>query len=263
MPEKGYSQTDSAQVREQASHVASDLERHTSEIDDWVKSEDAIMVPCRLYSTAALTLALVIILGTISVPFLVQERMKGVDPFQWVTFAWLVAGAILVGAKSRYDETWPWHDFVRGQIFCQGVKQLSKVSAVDAQTILLYLLHNEMKNPLAFRGPYKKIFSKQAASAGFSIDEPVDYSTIVAAGFLVWKVAIKDTEYLLFDDIRDDSVHDAETRLVCELPPARQKSKSLRGRFRDLDILKLQREKKDKFRNLPILGQYARDDRFG
>lgn len=248
-------------VKDQASKVASDLQRCHLQIKHWVIFEDSIMVHCRMYSISALTIAFVIIFGTISVPFLVKERIKGVDPFQWVTFAWLVAGAFLIGAKSRYNESWPWHDFIRGQILCQGVKQLAKVSGIDSQTILLYLLHNETKNPVAFRGPYKTIFSKCTSSSGFSIDEPINHSTIVAAGFMVLKVVIDEMSYLLFQDVRDDPLDEPKKQLVCEIAQKPHKIRSFR-RHRDVEILKLERidvEGKQRF----VLGQYAREGRFG
>jgi hypothetical protein len=209
---------DGASVRESASKISSELDQSLSEIERWVISEDCIMVHCRTYSSIVLLVAISIVLGTISVPFLVQERMKGVDPFQWITFSWLLAGAVLVAAKSRFDESWPLHDFVRGQIMCRGVKQLAKVSGLDEQLILLYLIRNQYKAPLVFRGPYKSIFSKYSSDLGFSIDVPINHSTIVAAEYLVLRVVSQSTEYLLFRDIRDDSSPFVEkAQLVSEI----------------------------------------------
>ncbi|KAF2098987.1 hypothetical protein NA57DRAFT_56618 [Rhizodiscina lignyota] len=250
-------------VKNQASSVASDLERCIPEINRWVISEDSIMVHCRMYSISALIIAFLVIFGSLLVPFLVQERMKGVDPFQWVTFAWLLAGAFLVGAKSRYHESWPWHDFVRGQILCQGVKQLANVSGINPQTILLYLLHNEMKNPIAFRGPYKTIFSKCSSSSGLSIDEPINHSTLVAAGFMVLKVANEETEYLLFRDIRDDRFADPEEHLICDIAQKPHKIRSSRMWHQDVNILKLMRKKVAGTEDILVLGQYARESSFG
>ena len=239
-----------------------------SEIKHWVVFENSIMVHCRMYSISALATAFVIIFGTISVPFLIQERMKGVDPFQWVTFAWLVAGAFLVGAKSRFSETWPWHDFVRGQILCKSLKQLAKVSGIDSQTILLYLLHNEMTNPVVFQGPYKTIFRENLSISGFSIDEAIKHSTIVAAGFMVLKVIVFDTnytKYLLFEDIRDEPSNESKKtgkQLVYEIAQEPHSTRPSRMRHRGIDeILKL--KKMEISRDHLVLGQYAEESRFG
>jgi len=220
------------------------------------------MVYCRVYSSIILIIAASIVFGTISVPFLVQERMKGVDPFQWVTFAWLSAGAILVAAKSRYDESWPWHDFVRGQIMCRGVKQLAKVSGLNAQTILLCLIRNQLKAPLVFRGPYKSIFKIHSSDSGFSIDVPINYSTIVAAEFMVLRVVSQGAEYLYFKDIREDfGPATGQPKLVSEITHQQPKMRSSRMRHWDSQVLKL--EIKKDFRYDQVLGQYARENRFG
>jgi hypothetical protein len=246
-------------IKEQASRVAAALVECTPEINSWVKSEDSVMVHCRTYSSVALAIALLIVFGSISIPFLIQERMKGVDPFQWVTFAWLFAGAFLVGAKSRFDENWPWHDFLKGQILCQGVKQLEKVSGVDSQTILLYFLKNESKYPFSFRGPYKSIFYNCSSTFGFNIDVRIKHSTMLAAGFMLLKVTKEgkeDREYLLFEDIRDSSFKGEEERLVCELPRKIHKTKTSWGGYRSGGKLKFQ---KQKFSYKRALGQYAKE----
>src|ERR1700760_3776836 len=103
-------------LRRKALDLFNEYKRGKSEQDSWTISEDTIRVKTTKYSTVVLTIAIVIILGSLCVPFLVGEKIKGVDPFQFVTFAWLLSGAFLVGAKSRYVEEWPWHDFLRGQI---------------------------------------------------------------------------------------------------------------------------------------------------
>ncbi|KAF1807839.1 hypothetical protein P152DRAFT_384734, partial [Eremomyces bilateralis CBS 781.70] len=123
-----------------------------SEQESWAICENSVRIKTTKYSTVVLAVAIVIILGSLCVPFLVGEKIEGVDPFQFVTFGWLLAGAFLIGAKSRYVEEWPWHDFLRGQIICRSVSELAHASRLKEQTILLYLLQNEFKKPLMFRG---------------------------------------------------------------------------------------------------------------
>jgi hypothetical protein len=145
------------------------------------------------------------------VPFVVGERIPGVDPFQFVTFGWLIAGAFVVGAKSRYVENWPWHDFLRGQILCRSVSELAVASRVKKQAVLLYLLRAEFRNPLVFRGPYHGIFRRRAKSGteGLSIDIPVGHATILASGFNVLGIrSIKENKrkiYIMLQDTREDA----------------------------------------------------------
>lgn len=182
-----------------------------AEIQDWDVTEDSVLVRTKKYSGVVLTVAMAIIGGSLSVPFLVGERIPGVDPFQFVTFGWLLAGAFLVGAKSRYVESWPWHDFLRGQIVCKTVSELAVASRVKKQAVLLYLLHKEFQNPLLFRGPYHGVFRRRAGSGwtdGFSIDVPVAHATVLAAGFIVLEVrGLRERErqvHTVLHDTRED-----------------------------------------------------------
>ena len=180
-----------------------------SEIKDWTVTEEWVRVRTTRYSGIVLTIAIGIIGGSLSVPFLVADRIEGVDPFQFVTFSWLLAGAFLVGAKSRYVTDWPWHDFLRGQIVCRTVSELAVASRVKKQAVLLDLLHNEFRNRMLFRGPYHGAFRRRAKSGtyGFSIDVPVEYATLLAAGFIVLKIrTIEEDTYhvhFLLHDTRD------------------------------------------------------------
>jgi hypothetical protein len=181
------------------------------EIKSWAVTKDSVRVSTTKYSSIVLTIALVTIGGCISVPFLVRDSIPGVDPFQFVTFGWLLAGAFLVGAKSRYVENWPWHDFLRGQIVCRSVSELAVASRVKKQAVLLYLLHYEFRNPLEFAGPYHGIFRRQSKSEteGFSIDVPTAHATVLAAGFIVIEVYATEGEkrrvHTLLRDTREDA----------------------------------------------------------
>ncbi len=113
-----------------------------------------------------------------------------------------------MSAKSRYVNEWPWHDSLRGQVVCRSVRDVKDVTGMNAQMILMYdstiyLLHNEWKTPLITRGPHNGIFQRAATEEdGFSIDEPVHLSTMLASGFVVLKVPNEKGEHLIFIDVR-------------------------------------------------------------
>ena len=184
--------TDSPEIRlkRNALNTFREYKNRKAEIKSWTVTEDSVRVRTTKYSSIVLTVAILILGGSLAVPFLVGQRIPGVDPFQFVTFGWLLAGAFLVGAKSRYVENWPWHDFLRGQMVCRSVSELAVASRVKKQAVLLYLLHQEFRNPLVFRGPYHGVFRQRAkfGSHGFNIDVPVGHATVLAAGFIVLEV---------------------------------------------------------------------------
>jgi hypothetical protein len=214
--DRDTSDADSAEnlLKKNALTTLMEYKSRTAEIKTWTVTEDSVLVRTSKYSSLILTIAVAIIGGSLSVPFVVGERIPGVDPFQFVTFGWLIAGAFVVGAKSRYVENWPWHDFLRGQILCRNVSELAVASRVKRQAVLLYLLHHEFRNPLVFRGPYHGIFRRRATSGseGFSIDIPVGHATVLAAGFIVLEVRrMKENEkkkHTILLDTREDSKYD-------------------------------------------------------
>jgi hypothetical protein len=213
----GVSDLDSSEIllKKNALTTLTEYKSRTAEIKSWTVTEDAVLVRTSKYSSLVLIIATAIIGGSLSVPFVVGERIPGVDPFQFVTFGWLIAGAFVVGAKSRYVENWPWHDFLRGQILCRSVSELAVASRVKRQAVLLYLLHHEFRNPLVFRGPYHGIFRRRGTSGkeGFSIDIPVGHATVLAAGFIVLEVRrTRENEkkkHTILLDTREDAEHGA------------------------------------------------------
>ncbi|KAI4210970.1 MAG: hypothetical protein LQ351_006197 [Letrouitia transgressa] len=202
---------------------------------DWTVTEDSIRVRTIKYSTSVLAIAIAIIAGCLSIPFLVRNRIRGVDPFQFVTFSWLLAGAFLVGAKSRYVENWPWHDFLRRQVVCTSVSELAEASRLTKQAVLLYLLRHEFQKNLAFRGPYHSVFRRRSESKteGFSINVAVDHATVLAAGFIVLEVLeTEDTETkvktVLYDTRKGSSDGIEDKVFVSEWvePPLNDKSEA-------------------------------------
>jgi hypothetical protein len=198
-------------LKRNAIRVLKEYKSRKAEIKSWAITDDSVRVRTTKYSSSVLTIAITIIAFCLSIPFWVGDKITAVDPFQFVTFGWLLAGAFLVGAKSRYVENWPWHDFLRGQIVCRSVSELAVASRVKKQGVLLYLLHHEYRNPLVFRGPYHGVFSRQVASGkeGFSIDVPTEHATVLAAGFIVLEVFETDKENRKVNTILQDTREDA------------------------------------------------------
>ena len=184
-------------LKRKAQETFEEYKNQKLEILHWTVTEDSVRVHTIKYSSIILIIAVAIIGGSLSIPFLVGKRITGVDPFQFVPFSWLLAGAFLVGAKSRYVENWPWHDFLRGQVVCRSVSELAEASSVTKQAVLPYLIHHEFQNRLIFRGPYHGVFRQRSESGivGFSIDVAVDHATVIAAGFIVLELRrTEDTE---------------------------------------------------------------------
>jgi hypothetical protein len=181
-------------LKKNAIKVLRDYQSKKGEFKTWTVTEDAVRTRTAKYSIIVLTVAIGIIGGNLTVPFLVKKGIPGVDPFQFVTFGWLLAGAFLVLAKSRYVENWPWHDFLRGQMVCRSVSELAVASRVKEQAVLLYLLHHEFRNPLVYCGPYPGVFRRRAekGARGFDINVPTGHATVLAAGFIVHQFRAKD-----------------------------------------------------------------------
>ncbi|KAI4644515.1 hypothetical protein J4E93_006420 [Alternaria ventricosa] len=175
-------------------------------MNEWIISELTVTLKCHRYVYTILCFCAVLICGATAVPFSVQNRLKGVDPFNITTFAWLLAGFILVIAKSRYVCEWPWHDFLRGRVVCKSIKEMADVTGIDDQMILTSLLHNERDTTLITKGPYNGMFDRRAESGneGFSIDIPVHLSTMLASGFIVLKVLSVKGERLICLDEEDN-----------------------------------------------------------
>ncbi|KXJ92544.1 hypothetical protein Micbo1qcDRAFT_160284 [Microdochium bolleyi] len=176
------------QLKREVLQVVKAYELRKDEILSWTVTQDSVRVSTTRYSSVALAIAFGVIAGSLPLPFVVEDRLPGVDPFQLVMFSWLLVGAFLVGAKSRYVENWPWHDFLRMQVVCRSVSELAEAARVDKQAVLLHLLHHEHQHPLVFSGPYPGVFQRREASSGFNVDVPTRHATILAAGFIVTEV---------------------------------------------------------------------------
>ncbi|KAI9780750.1 MAG: hypothetical protein M1839_006537 [Geoglossum umbratile] len=178
--------------------------KHKREMDTWVVFEDSITVRCRRYVVTVICIAALIVCGGMAIPFIVRNKIRGVDPFQITTFSWIATGFLVALAKSRYVSEWPWHRFIRGEVVCRGVNDISDVTGIDPQTILMNLLHEEENGILITRGPYNGMFGRKTTEtgSGFSIDSPVHLSTMLASGFVVLKVINELGEHLICEDVR-------------------------------------------------------------
>ena len=191
-----------------------DYDSAMDQMKAWKITPTYIKVDCRKYVISACAVAIFLVLGGLAIPFSVQSRIRGVDPFQITLFTWIASGFILVLAKSRYVSNWPWHDFLKGKVVCRSLSDLTDVSGLDTQIILQYVLHKEWKTLLVTSGPYSGLFKRRCdprtydkrnvvpQTEGFSIDRPVALSTMYAAGFVMLKVASMDGEDLICLDGR-------------------------------------------------------------
>jgi hypothetical protein len=185
----------------------------------WNIRTTEIVVLCRTYVRWVQALAALLVLGGLAIPFSVGERITGVDPFQIATYTWLLAGFTLIAAKSLFVDNWPWNDFLHGHVKCQSVSDLSEVSGIDPQIILLFLLRNEWNNLLVTDGPYNGMFRRTLERRGkktrqndagttvimrqgFSIDEPLHVYTMLASGIVPLKVRDGHGEHLICIDGR-------------------------------------------------------------
>lgn len=277
----------SAETETKSQEILTECAYHKREMDKWVISEGSITIRCRGYVAFVITLALIIVCGCMAVPFAVQQKILGVDPFQITTFGWLLAGFMIVLAKSRYVSEWPWHHFLRGQVICRSIKDVHEVTRIDPQMILMNLLHGERDNILRTRGPFNGMFGRKADGPdGFSIDEPVKLSTMLASGFIVLKVINEKGEHLICEDVRKGSAGTSISRdefekfLACmdvgrdaigdssddeeEKEGERKNEKGavvkVRRKEESEKVLKL---KVEEFRWSKVLGLYIRDSKFG
>ncbi|CAM1508687.1 Fc.00g055350.m01.CDS01 [Cosmosporella sp. VM-42] len=154
----------------------------------WTIDERAIIIQCRLYVYFWGLVCLILVLGGLAIGISVQNRIDGVDPFNFATFCWALAAFILLVVRSVRVENWPWRDFLRGRCVCRSVSELCSVTRLDAQNVLAYLLHNENSTILQTRGPFNKPFYRQE-NDGFSIDVRPELHTLLFSGIVLLKVS--------------------------------------------------------------------------
>ncbi|KAK2753629.1 hypothetical protein CKAH01_17549 [Colletotrichum kahawae] len=163
--------------------------------------EKVIMVKRRRFVATTMSGCGILVVGGVVAAFLIGERIAGVDPFNIATFAWVLAGFVILIAKSLFVREWPWRDFLRGRVPCRSVSELHTVTGVDEQDIMEYLLSKESYTILITKGPYNRIFSRRSDD-GFSIDVEMELRTLVSGGIVVVQVASHMGPALVCLDIR-------------------------------------------------------------
>ena len=247
----------------------------------WKITPTYIKVDCRKYVISACAIAVLLVLGGLAIPFSVQSRIRGVDPFQITLFTWITSGFVLVLAKSRYVSNWPWHDFLKGKVVCRSLSDLTDVSSLDTQIILQYLLHKEWKTLLVTSGPYNGLFTRKCdprthdqdnvvpQTEGFSIDRPVALSTMYAAGFVMLKVASMDGEDLICLDGRKGAGDYGSHGRKANWMACRNFNEDILESAGELGTAKKKREHKVlflrriEFRWERVLGLYTKESHFG
>jgi hypothetical protein len=240
----------------------------------------------KTYVRVVQVLALMLVLGGLSVPFSVGKRISGVDPFQIATYTWLLAGFFLVAAKSMYIDDWPWNDFLHGRVECHSVSELSEVSGIDPQLVILYLLRREWNTRLVTDGPYNSMFHRTLEGKkdpnsnerineeavvvyrkGFSIDVPSSVDTMLASGIIPIKVQDGSGDKLICLDGRKGFYGSAIPNVLGNWITCRNFNRYDLENIFDSDV----KEKNDqvhileigRFRWMKVLGVYVKDAKFG
>jgi hypothetical protein len=232
---------------------------------------------------------MMLVLGGLAVPFSVGDRITGVDPFQIATYTWLLAGFFLIVAKSQYVENWPWNDFLHGRVECHSITDLSEVSGIDPQQILLFLLRNEFYNVLNTDGPYNGMFMRRVQpdssesaegkspantqktdsapttyGAGFSIDVPLNIYTMLASGIVPLKVRDHTGEHLICIDGRKGKWDRAQGGRRARWMTCRNfNSEDLEDQSEDHSLKEVHRLERVRFMWTKVLGVYVKDSVFG
>lgn len=184
----GAESTDDGALQADLREANADVARVLTLIDSWIIDETSIIVPYRRYCWGALGLCGGLVVGGLAIGFSVEERIHGVDPFNISTFCWVLAGFIILVAKSIRVQEWPWRDFVLGRVVCKSVSEVVAVTWVDAQLLLSILLRLEPVMLLNKRGPFETIFTRRNPETGFAIDVPLGTAAVNEGGCFFVKV---------------------------------------------------------------------------
>ncbi|CAK7236698.1 hypothetical protein SBRCBS47491_009726 [Sporothrix bragantina] len=181
-------------------------ERLSKESSEWVVEERTVRVRCTTYVYTVLAICSLLVIGGLMIGVFLGRAeensiaLQNVDPFGITTYAWVLAGFIMLVAKSVRVNEWPWRDFLLQRVTCHSLSELQAVTGIDAQALLVHLLATESENVLVAAGPYNKVFARRgAAGEGFKVDIKPEIRTLLAAGLVFVKV----------------STHHQGTALVC------------------------------------------------
>ncbi|PTB62053.1 hypothetical protein BBK36DRAFT_1130314 [Trichoderma citrinoviride] len=179
----------------------------------WVYEEKGVMVQCKVYVFAIMFLCVILVMGGIAFGASVGQRISGVDPFNVTSYCWVLAAFILLIAKSVRVHNWSWNDFLHGRVLCKSVSELSSVTGIDDQTILVKLLQDEFFSFLETRGPYNAVFRRRSQDDGFSIDRPLTMWTMLFSGLIMVEVEVARGRGLVCLDLRRGTLLDTIKRL--------------------------------------------------
>ena len=183
-----------------------ELEAASKIMKTWVLEEKGVMVQCKAYVSTVMAACVLLTAGGIAVGITVGERIRGVDPFNITTYCWVLAGFLVIIAKSVRVHDWPWNDFLHGRVLCKSVSELSSVTGMHAQLIIAYLLECEQTSFLETRGPFHIAFHRKADD-GFSIDEPLSMWTLLLSGLIMTEVESPLGRSLICLDLRKGTDH--------------------------------------------------------
>jgi hypothetical protein len=218
------------QVQHRLDEVQERRARLAADGQDWDIEEMAVRVKCGKYVYLVLGIAGFLVAGGLAAAFTIGDRVEGVDPFNIASFSWLLAGFIILIAKSIRVTEWPWRDFLLGRVTCRSLSELRAVTSANEQDLILYLLTKEPESVLITRGPYNRLFTRkeeQAPAGGFSIDIKPEVRTLIAAGLIFVVVALRHGGTALVGlDLRRGSENRTsiahtgdEQATVCRYPP--------------------------------------------
>ncbi|KAK3899110.1 hypothetical protein C8A05DRAFT_18412 [Staphylotrichum tortipilum] len=183
-----------------------ELEAASNVMKTWVLEEKGVMVQCKFYVSSVMAACAVLIAGGIAVGITVGERITGVDPFNITTYCWVLAGFLVIVAKSVRVHEWPWNDFLHGRVLCKSVSELSSITGMHSQLIIAYLLECEDTSFLETRGPFHITFHRKADD-GFSIDVPLSMWTLLLSGLIMIEVESTLGRSLVCLDLRKGTAH--------------------------------------------------------
>ncbi|RPA94530.1 hypothetical protein L873DRAFT_1701105 [Choiromyces venosus 120613-1] len=227
------------------------------EMGEWIYEENSVIVNCAVYVWVVIFMAASLVAGGLAIGFTVNTRLKGVDPFNITTYAWVLAAFVVLICKSMVVENWCWRDFLLRRVRCRCVSELRAVTGISDQLIMAKLLHDESRTNLTTRGPYNAVFQRKSQDgSGFSIDRPMSTRTMLLSGLTLLKVVTPTGHALVCLDGRRGTDHqvvvhrklDGEEHLVCE-DITRSRLQTV-GQTSQLLRLPLQKSKKLKWRKV-------------
>lgn len=199
---------DTIPIQQRALSTKAAIERFrdlSARINDsrWTIDDTCIVVKCRKYVYIIGAIAFMLVTGGLAIGLSVEQRIRGVDPFNITSFAWILAAFVIVIAKSIRVENWPWRDFLLCRVVCRSISELHSVDTkINDQDVIAFLLYNEASIRLWTRGPYNKPFRRRSGD-GFSIDVKPELRTLFLGGYIIIKVLSEKGTALICSPLLD------------------------------------------------------------